>query len=491
MYDIVNVYWTNKNNEKIDISAEVGELKWKEDNEGHTMELSFSLPDTDERYLEHYMIEAGDKIQFIYKAMPSGEVKAEYCFEVTEAERSYPMRKIKAKDFCMFFEENDIVIQLKDMSVKRALETVFGELGAEADIEAEMSASVNGVYIDTAEEIIEELIDIQQLSDGQKYTYEMTGQKVRVYRLGEETEYYRVKPAENVAEYNASDEHTRLSYMHSIEGMRNSVKAIIKSNTEENMPAVEYTVTDSESVARYGKFESKIEVSADKQLEIEVLAKNELKDKNKLKREVSCEMPGAVNARVNRVMHIVDEYMGIDALMRITQCEHSITGGIYKMNIGLEYLREYEAESTTESKIVRENIDLTGKSATYYDNESGDTNFDRIYAIAQKYMGVPYVWGGYSPKGFDCSGFVCYVLREAGVYSGGRTTAQGLYNTTKRVKSPQAGDLVFWTGTNPNSTNFITHVGICIGGGKNIQAGGQKVHVGSNSGAYAYGRFGK
>ncbi len=483
MVDEILIYWTDKNNEKKDITKVCNNLKWKEDSDSHTMELTFNVPDTNERYIEHYKIEAGDRIQLLYNK------KVKYCFIVTTVDRQYPNRNITAKDFCFYIEKNDVVIQFSGISVKKACEKLCNQLGITIDEICEMPASVNEVYIDSAENILEALLEKQRLSNGNYYSYEMNGSKLRIYKLSNSAERYVYKPAINVAEIDVTEIHTKAEYKHSIEDMKNSVKAIVKSKTEGNMPAIEYTITDSDNVARYGKLQTKIEVNADEQLEIEVQAKNELNDKNKLKREISCEMLGAINARANRVMDFVDEYTGIDALMRITDVEHTYQGGIYKMNVSLKYLKDREATNLKTSKIQRETIDLNGKSATYYDSEDSSVNFNKLYSVAKKYIGVPYVWGGYSPKGFDCSGFVCYVLKESGVWNIGRTTAQGLYNATKRVKSPKPGDLVFWTGTNPSSKNFITHVGICIGNGKNIQAGGNKVHIASNGGAYAYGRF--
>lgn len=483
MVDKISLYWTDKNNVKTDITKLAGALKWNESTASHTVELSFNVPDVNEMYLEHYLIEAGDKLQLLYNNV------VKHCLVVIDAERDYPKRSITAKDFAWYFERNDIVIQFTGVSCKKACEMVCNELGIAIDSIPDMPAEVNGVYIDSAESIIEDILEIQRLSNGKNYSYEMNAIKLKIYELPTEAESYRYKPAENVAEFDVTEHHSRCKYKHSIENMVNSITAIIKSNTDGNLPAMEYNIIDDESVRRYGRLGSKIEVSADKQLEIEVLAKNELKEKGEIKREISCEMIGAINARCNRVMHIVDEYTGISAYMRIIDVEHIYENGIYKMNVSLKYLKEYEPKNINTSRIQREKIDLNGKSATYYDNKKSSANFDSLYSVAKKYMGVPYVWGGYSPSGFDCSGFVCYVLKESGVWDIGRTTAQGLYNATKRVKSPKPGDLVFWTGTNPSSTNLITHVGICIGDGKNIQAGGSKVHIGSNNGAYAYGRY--
>ena len=83
-----------------------------------------------------------------------------------------------------------------------------------------------------------------------------------------------------------------------------------------------------------------------------------------------------------------------------------------------------------------------------------DETFAAILAEAEKYIGYPYVWGGYKPStSFDCSGFVSYVYNQCG-WDFGRLGAQGLYNISTRVSSPRPGDLVFFTGTYDNPRRF-------------------------------------
>lgn len=94
--------------------------------------------------------------------------------------------------------------------------------------------------------------------------------------------------------------------------------------------------------------------------------------------------------------------------------------------------------------------------------------------LAWAYLGVPYVWGGSTPAGFDCSGLTQWVWAEAGRWLP-RTTRQQWAATTP-VDEPAYGDLVFFAGTNGPG---ITHVGVYIGGGQMIHApdAGQVVTV--------------
>ena len=99
-------------------------------------------------------------------------------------------------------------------------------------------------------------------------------------------------------------------------------------------------------------------------------------------------------------------------------------------------------------------------------------------SIALRYLGVPYVWGGSSPAGFDCSGLVMYVYAQLGISLPHYTVAQ--WNATLPISSPEPGDLVFFNG--------LGHVGIYIGGGRFVDAPhtGSVVRIDSMSGFGGY-----
>ena len=121
-----------------------------------------------------------------------------------------------------------------------------------------------------------------------------------------------------------------------------------------------------------------------------------------------------------------------------------------------------------------------------------DDTFAAILEEAEKYIGYPYVWGGYKPStSFDCSGFVSYVYNQCG-WDFGRLGAQGLYNISRRTSSPRPGDLVFFTGT--YDTPGVSHVGIYVGDGWMLHCGDPIGYANLNtsywqSHFYAYGRL--
>ena len=100
-----------------------------------------------------------------------------------------------------------------------------------------------------------------------------------------------------------------------------------------------------------------------------------------------------------------------------------------------------------------------------------DPEFAAMLEEAEKYLGTPYVWGGSTPEtGFDCSGYVCWILNQSG-WDVGRTTANGLWQQSTKISEQEAkpGDLVFFEGT--YDTPGASHVGIYVGDGMMISAG--------------------
>ncbi|MFC7373462.1 C40 family peptidase [Fictibacillus iocasae] len=95
---------------------------------------------------------------------------------------------------------------------------------------------------------------------------------------------------------------------------------------------------------------------------------------------------------------------------------------------------------------------------------------EAIVKTAKKYEGTPYEWGGESPDGFDCSGYLNYIFDEAAGIDLPRTV-KDMYGTGTKVSTPAVGDIVFYDidGGGPS------HAGVYIGNG-------QFMHSGSSNG---------
>jgi len=100
-------------------------------------------------------------------------------------------------------------------------------------------------------------------------------------------------------------------------------------------------------------------------------------------------------------------------------------------------------------------------------SRAGSTlNTRRIIQTALRYQGVPYVFGGTTPSGFDCSGFVRYVFANSGVYLPRAADEQYDFGRPVSRSRLQPGDTVYFT----TYTSGVSHVGIYLGDGNFISA---------------------
>ena len=132
------------------------------------------------------------------------------------------------------------------------------------------------------------------------------------------------------------------------------------------------------------------------------------------------------------------------------------------------------AQSTTTQSQQTQATQSTQQTTTT--TTASSVSGSAIAAYAQTFIGVPYVWGGTTPSGFDCSGLTQYVYAHFGKQIGRTTIAQESAGTRIPVSQAQVGDLLFW-----GSAGSTYHVAIYLGGNSYIAAPepGQSVKVGN------------
>jgi len=147
-----------------------------------------------------------------------------------------------------------------------------------------------------------------------------------------------------------------------------------------------------------------------------------------------------------------------------------------------------------ESTLYGEGTGGIGNGVTPPDSYDDET-VQKLIIEAERYLGMPYTFGGTPPRSFDCSAFVCWVFSNSGVHNLPRTTAQGIYEQCTPVSASEAkaGDIIFFTGTY-NAGRPVTHVGIYCGNGVMIHCGNPIQYTSTNtsyweSHFYGFGRL--
>ena len=151
---------------------------------------------------------------------------------------------------------------------------------------------------------------------------------------------------------------------------------------------------------------------------------------------------------------------------------------IYRDDIG--YIRSdyldlteipYENRGSGKNPLFFVDGKSTGITPSAFALKGSASTRQTVVANAKQLLGVPYLWGGTTPGGFDCSGFVQYVLKQSGISLPRTTTEQVTVGKGITKSDLQPGDLVFLQNTYRAG---VSHVGIYIGDGKMIHASSSK-----------------
>ncbi|MBR5218289.1 MAG: C40 family peptidase [Clostridia bacterium] len=142
------------------------------------------------------------------------------------------------------------------------------------------------------------------------------------------------------------------------------------------------------------------------------------------------------------------------------------TGEWYKIDmggkIGYVHVNYVSASRSGEPVLYNPEADMSIQTA------EGSSKGQQVVNIAKSYMGVPYVWAGTSPSGFDCSGLVQYVYKQMGVSLNRVAADQTAHGTPVSKENLKPGDIVFFHNTSRYTR--INHVGIYVGDGMFIHA---------------------
>jgi peptidoglycan DL-endopeptidase LytE len=160
-----------------------------------------------------------------------------------------------------------------------------------------------------------------------------------------------------------------------------------------------------------------------------------------------------------------------------------------RLNVKVKELKEWNELSTdmiyvgqelkVKSMVTRSNPTPSPVPTKEYVSTSS------VIENAQSLLGTPYVWGGKTIDGFDCSGLIYYVYNQSGK-SINRYSSEGYYNRSFYVNTPQVGDLVFFENTYKKG---ISHLGIYAGDNQFIHASDSGVTITSLSDPYWASKF--
>lgn len=343
-----------------------------------------------------------------------------------------------------FYLKNKMIKQFNKLNATECIKSIISGAYLQGSI-CDIPTQITQIYKDKSlDEIITDILEQATNDQGIEYVKEINGNRLDVYRLYD----MKIKPNILIGDFKVDS---------SIEEMKNSIQVV---SDEENNVGIVASAEDSTKFSWYGKLSDILSISADDAAKAKNIALNKLAELNCIKRSTSIPLvvlDEKVDIKANRVMYI--KKGPLDGYYKIKSASHTLADGMHKCNIEIEYDISHNVVTNVTFNPGVFTEASTSASST---SSSGSGKGADIITFAKKYLGLPYVWGGTTTKGFDCSGFTQYCYKQvAGIDITRTTYTQINSGTVIGQSSAKAGDLFF-----PHSG----HVGLYMGDGNVIHS---------------------
>jgi cell wall-associated NlpC family hydrolase len=129
----------------------------------------------------------------------------------------------------------------------------------------------------------------------------------------------------------------------------------------------------------------------------------------------------------------------------------------------LVFATELFSQPGTQAPVINEAINIPQDSIKQdtVGHFYKEATIDSLIALGKKFLGLPYHYGGHSPSGFDCSGYVSYLYGQFGYTLPTSSTAMGAVGIEVPYKEARKGDILLFKGRNA-SANYVGHVALVI-----------------------------
>ena len=350
------------------------------------------------------------------------------------------------QDYSFYLKNKVSILQFNKQSADSCIRKLIEDCYLVGSI-SEMPTEITQIYRgQSIAEIIDDILEKAEDDQGKKYIREIEGNKLFIYELQD----LKIVPNVVVGEFAKES---------SIENMKNDITVI---SSEEKYNSILASATDESLFYWYGKLSEIITVDADNVAKAQNIATNKLKELNVVSKSSIIPLvvlDEKVNIKANRLIYL--NKGDFNGYYRIKSATHTLANGLHKCDIEITYdyphtnVTSQYTNSNLINQIISDNANKNTSSSSY----SGSSTGNKIVEYAKQFLGTPYVWGGTTPSGFDCSGFTQYVYAHFGI-SIPRVSEEQI-NCGTQTSNPAVGDLFF-----PHTG----HVGIYIGNGQVIHS---------------------
>lgn len=251
-----------------------------------------------------------------------------YTLKVIDIDKdSNKRRKVTCFDYGFYLNENETIIQFKNIPAEQALIKLLEKYGIVPSFLTSLSQSINKIYKgETVSEIIKDILSICSAITGERYYFEM---RDRTLVFGNVKDNVYSKPIDVIINPNAK---------FSVEGMKNKVTVV--SDNADNIE-VFTTIDDSASIQKYGMLQKVEEIKAEDKAQAYKIAQETLNKLNKIQIEGSLETLSLdLDLRANKVITLNEAYTGLIGRYFIKSCTHTLKklDGLHLVKLEVEPL---------------------------------------------------------------------------------------------------------------------------------------------------------
>lgn len=310
--------------EQKEITGLVADLSWKDSVDTLGMELSFNRAYSDERYFPKVKIAPGDKLLLLNNTSE--------LFRGIVVEEGFGNRfdrDVKAFDYAFYLNKSEIIIQFNGVQGNTAIEQTCQKINAPVGGIAKIPIVVKGIHKDkTAAEVIKSVLEEATKQLGTRYRVEARQGKLYVEKHSNLVVNARYQPASNLASFDVTKS-ASISGSRSIAEMKN---AILVSSSGENSVAIAASEKDGGSVAKFGLLQGVESLDDANMAQARNVARNKLKELNKVDENFTLDMMGNDLVRAGRVLFYEDEINQIKGNFLVKSCTHTLKNGVHTMS---------------------------------------------------------------------------------------------------------------------------------------------------------------
>lgn len=308
-----------------DITKMAAGLQWRDSIDTLGMSLSFAKAQSLEKYIPKYKCEPGDKLLLF-----NGDKEIFRGIAIDNDFNKFS-DDISAYDFAFYLNENDDIIQFKNVRADDAIKKLCNKHGVPIGNIVSMPTKIKKIYKNKVSDIIKDILDQVTNENGKKYRLEMRAGKLYIEEYLTIEVQGSFKPAENLGAVDIRSIPEITAIQRSISNMKNN---IIVSTGENKILA---RLKNQSSVNVFGLLQEIIEVDEKTNAaKARNVANNNLALKNKISKSVKCKMLGDDSVRSGRIMKLNIVDYGVVGKYLIKDCTHSVESGIHTMELELE-----------------------------------------------------------------------------------------------------------------------------------------------------------